>query len=234
MMADFLLIVCEDEAAHISQSPRAMAEAIASRARFEDDLRRAQALRDCGRFRPSQEGKRVHRGRVDDGPFDDDGTTLAAYYWVTAPDIDAASRLAAQCPILPTDRVDVRPLMKGGIAPDKDTKPGKIFAFAVLGRGDSEDAWQGVMDRIDADTVGHFPADVFLGGNRLLPPRAGRRVVTRGEQRAVFDGPFLESKEIIGGVFFLRAMTIDDAVVWAAESRFVVHGVLEVRELWRS
>jgi hypothetical protein len=50
----------------------------------------------------------------------------------------------------------------------------------------------------------------------------------------MLDGPFLESKEVIGGLFFLRMTSIDEAVAWAAESRFVVHGTLEIRELWRT
>jgi len=79
------------------------------------------------------------------------------------------------------------------------------------------------MDLIDAETRDAFPADAREGGNRLQPPR-----------RATFDGPFLESKEIVGGVFFLRMASMDAAVRWAAASRFVVHGALEIRELWRS
>jgi hypothetical protein len=79
------------------------------------------------------------------------------------------------------------------------------------------------MDVIDAETRDSFPATAFAGGNRLRPPR-----------RAMFDGPFLESKEIVGGVFLLRLASLEDAVRWAAASRFVVHGALEIRELWRS
>jgi hypothetical protein len=58
--------------------------------------------------------------------------------------------------------------------------------------------------------------------------------VTRGEKRATVDGPFLESKEVIGGLLFLRLASIEDAVRWAAKTPFVVHGALEIRELWRT
>jgi hypothetical protein len=90
------------------------------------------------------------------------------------------------------------------------------------------------MDRIDDETGGRFPEASFLGGLRLEPPSRGRRIVTRGERRATFDGPFLESKEVIGGLFFVRMTSIEDAVRWAAETPFVVHGALEIRELWRT
>ncbi len=109
----------------------------------------------------------------------------------------------------------------------------KIFGFVVFGNAATEDAWVAVMDRIDAETRTGFPGS-FLGGNRLEPPTAGRRVVTRGETRATFDGPFLETKEVIGGFFLLRMTSMDEAVEWAGESRFAVHGTLEIRELWRT
>jgi hypothetical protein len=236
-MSDYLLMVHEDERAHAAQAPKAIAELIVQRAQFAEDLRRAGQLRDSGRFRPSREGKRVRRRgddhRVDDGPFPGDHG-LAAYYWVDAQSLDDAAALASRIPALASDQVDVRPLLKGGVRADKEAKPGKVFAFAVLGNASSEEAWAQVMDRIDAETRDAFPASAALGGNRLQPPSAGRRVATQGDRRAMFDGPFLESKEVIGGVFFLRMMTMDDAVRWAAQSRFVVHGALEIRELWRS
>jgi len=219
-MSDYLLMVHENEREHAAQSPKAIAELIVRRAEFADELRRAGQLRDRGRFRPSGEGKRVRGARVDDGPF---AGALAEYYWVDAPTQGDAEAVASRIPALASDRVDVRPLMKGGVRPDKEANPGKIFGFAVLGDATSEEDWVEVMDRIDAETRDAFPAAAALGGNRLQPPK-----------RAMFDGPFLESKEVIGGVFFLRMMTIDDAVRWAAQSRFVVHGALEIRELWRS
>jgi hypothetical protein len=94
--------------------------------------------------------------RVDDGPFPGDHA-LAAYYWVEAPSLDDAAALASRIPALASDQVDVRPLMKGGIRADKDAKPGKLFAFAVLGNATSEEAWARVMDRIDEETKNAFP-----------------------------------------------------------------------------
>jgi hypothetical protein len=237
-MADHMLMVLEDEDAHASQSPGRMAELIDQRTQFADGLRRAGKLRDSGRLRPSKHGKRARRDgerlRVDDGPFADGGKALGAYYWVDASSVEEAAQLATAYPALASDDIDVRPLMRGAIDADKEQKPGKIFAFAVLGNTASEEEWTQVMERIDAETHQRFPAESFLGGARLQPPTTGRRVATRGERRAIFDGPFLESKEVIGGLFLVRMMTLEEAVAWAGESRFVVHGTLEIRELWRS
>ena len=237
-MSDHLLMVLEDDAAHASQAPNAVATLIAKQSGFAEELRRNGTLKDSGRFRPSKEAKRVTRVggelQVKDGPFAENGRALAGYYLVAADDADGAARIALACPALPTDEVSVRPIMKGRFDADKGDKPGKIFGCAVLGNAATEEAWVETMDRIDAETAGPFRGAEFLGGVRLLPPKTGRRVASDGTRRAMFDGPFLESKEVIGGLFFVRVTNIDEAVRLAGEARFVVHGTLEIRELWRS
>ena len=232
-----MLMVLEDEGEHAAQSPAVTADLIDKRAGFIADLRRAGQLRDHGRFRPSKEGKRVRRDaerlQVHSGPFAEEGKALGAYYWVETGSVEEAARLATACPVLASDQIDVRPLMKGRVEPDKEAKPGKIFGCVVLGNAVTEDDWVQVMDRIDAETQSGLP-DSFLGGVRLQPPTSGRRVARSGERRAMLDGPFLESKEVIGGVFFIRVTSLDEAVRWIGDTRHGAHGDLEIRELWRS
>lgn len=235
---EYLLLVLEDERAHLAQAPGEMHALLRAQGEFARELRERGALREHGRLRPSAEGRRV-RGAdrapvVDRGPFDDEGRALGLYYWVRAGSLEEAVDLGASCPMLPDDALDVRPVSKGAGDDRKPTMPGKIFAFVVLGSAPSSEAWGEVMDRIDAETVGRFPAGAFAGGVRLRAPEAGRKLATRGGRRAAIDGPFIEGKEIVGGLFFLRMSALDDAVAWAAQSRFVAHGTLDVRELWRS
>jgi len=237
-MTDYLIMTLEDESAHAAEAPQATARLIEQRAEYAADLRRQGKLRDGGRLRPSKEGKRVRRLgerlEVRDGPFAENGKALGGYLWVEAASTEAAAAVAEACPALATDELDVRPVMKGRAPAEKEAKPGKIFACAVLGNAASEEAWTTVMDRIDAETNERFPETAFLGGLRLQAPKRGRRVSTRGERRVTFDGPFLEAKEVIGGLFFLRMTSLDEAVRWACETRFIVHGALEIRELWRT
>ncbi|HXN33647.1 MAG TPA: YciI family protein [Polyangiaceae bacterium] len=237
-MTQYMLMVLEDEAAHAALPAKAVAGLIEKRAAFEDELRRAGVLKDSGQLRPSKEGRRIRRagGRLEEqpGPFAEDGKALGGYLWVEAQTAEDAAKVAGACPTLEVDEVDVRPLMKGSLPQGTLEQPGKIFACAVLGNAATEDAWVEVMDRIDAETKDRFPLESILGGVRLQPPRSGRRVAMRGERRASFDGPFLESKEVIGGIFFLRMASIEDAVRWAGETGFVVHGALEIRERWRT
>jgi hypothetical protein len=237
-MTEYLIMTLEDETAHASEAPQEMARLIEQRAEYGADLRRKGKLRDSGRLRPSKEGKRVSRAgerlEVRDGPFSENGKALGGYLWVEAESAEDATRIAEACPALVTDELEVRPLLKGRPPAEKEAKAGKICACAVLGNAATEAAWVSVMDRIDAETQDHLVDTAFLGGLRLQAPKSGRLVASRGERRATFDGPFLESKEVIGGLFFLRTTSVDDAVRWACGTRFVVHGALEIRELWRT
>src|SRR6266508_516492 len=144
-MTEYLMMTLEDEDALASQSPKAMSELIERRADFADELRRAGRLKDCGRLRPSKEGKRIRREgdrlEIRDGPFTDEGRALGSYHWVEAGSVDEATELAEHLPILPADALDVRPLMTGTVPDDKEARPGKLFACAVLGSTATEQAW---------------------------------------------------------------------------------------------
>jgi hypothetical protein len=237
-MPEFMILIHENEREQERMAPSETRQLIEAHTTYVKALKAAGAYRDGERLRPSAEGRRVRaragRAEVVPGPFAEQDRALAGFYLVHADDLAAAVSLAESCPMAAGDTLDVRPLMKGEVRADKTDARGKTFAFAVLGDAPNERAWVDVMDRIDAETRGHFEPDRFLGGVRLEPPGRGRQVVSRGGKRAMMDGPFLESKEVIGGLFFMRMASIDEAVEWAATTKFVQHGALEVRELWRS
>ena len=48
-------------------------------------------------------------------------------------------------------------------------------------------------------------------GEALGPPEGGRTVRFEGEQLLVTDGPFLETKEALGGFYVLEASSIEEA-----------------------
>jgi hypothetical protein len=235
-MSRFMVMIHENEAVEAARPPSEAKDLLEAHAAYEKKLRASSCYLDGERLRPSAEGKRVSRRngalRVDDGPFGE--PALSAYHVLEAPGLDAAVELVRECPLMPDAELDVRPLIKGSLTPDKTSQRGRVFAFAVLGSAPSEEGWVEVMDRIDAATGSHFPAGRFLGGVRLEAPGGGRRVSAAGGRRAVFDGPFLESKEVIGGVFFMHIASVGEAVEWASRSGFMKDGALEIRELWRS
>lgn len=59
----------------------------------------------------------------------------------------------------------------------------------------------------------------------------GVRVRIRGGQPSLVDGPFSESKEVVGGFLLLDCQTRDEAVAIAAECPAAEWATVEVREL---
>jgi hypothetical protein len=65
----------------------------------------------------------------------------------------------------------------------------------------------------------------------LRPDRAGVRLSRRGGKRTIVDGPFAESKEMVGGFFLLDCATKEEAVAIAEECPAAEYATIEVREL---
>jgi hypothetical protein len=63
-------------------------------------------------------------------------------------------------------------------------------------------------------------AGVIIDLAGLLPSAEGSRVKFSGGNRAVIDGPFPESKELIAGYWILQVRSMDEAVEWAERFPF--------------
>jgi hypothetical protein len=59
-------------------------------------------------------------------------------------------------------------------------------------------------------------AGVLLGGDPLQPSARGCRISKEGGKRKMVDGPFTESKEIIGGYVLIEVKSREEAVEWAS------------------
>ena len=73
-------------------------------------------------------------------------------------------------------------------------------------------------------TEGHW---VFAGG--LAAPSSATVIDNRGEEAMFTDGPFLESKEYLGGFWVMEAPDLDVALKLAAEASKVCDRKIEVR-----
>ena len=52
---------------------------------------------------------------------------------------------------------------------------------------------------------------------------------TKGGEVVLTDGPFAETKEVLGGLYFLDCANLDEAISWAAQIPGAWHGKVEVR-----
>jgi hypothetical protein len=74
-------------------------------------------------------------------------------------------------------------------------------------------------------------AGVAAGGAGLQPPSMATTVRLRGGTRQVQDGPFADTKELLGGLFLIDVANLDAALEWAARCPAATTGSVEVRPM---
>jgi hypothetical protein len=84
--------------------------------------------------------------------------------------------------------------------------------------------WFAYGEALDAAGVEHT-------GEALQGVETATTVRVRDGQRIVTDGPFIESKEVVGGYYVLDVADLDAALGWAAKIPNIHFGTVEVRPI---
>ena len=74
-------------------------------------------------------------------------------------------------------------------------------------------------------------AGVLLSLDGLAPPKAGARVRFGGGKPAVIDGPYIDSKELVGGFWMIQVRSQEEAIEWAKRAPMLDGDVIEVRKI---
>ena len=76
-------------------------------------------------------------------------------------------------------------------------------------------------------------AGVLVAGEGLNPAGRAAHVGVSGDQRTVIDGPFAETKELVGGFYLLEVSSLEEATTWAKRYPGAFSGdeLLEIRPL---
>jgi hypothetical protein len=76
-------------------------------------------------------------------------------------------------------------------------------------------------------------AGVLVASEGLNPAGRRARIEARNGKRTVVDGPFAESKELVGGFYLIEVASLDEAVAWALRcpTGLGFDDVLEIRQL---
>ena len=75
---------------------------------------------------------------------------------------------------------------------------------------------------------------VWITGDQLAPPRRARTVRVRDGKRIVTDGPFAETKEVLGGFDLIECADLDEAIEVASKHPVAEFGVIVVRPIWEA
>jgi PhnB protein len=77
-------------------------------------------------------------------------------------------------------------------------------------------------------------AGVMLAGEGLHPSARGVRVRFSGKERTVIDGPFAETKELIGGFWLWQVRSREEAIEWLKRAPFDGGAEVELRPVFEA
>jgi hypothetical protein len=73
---------------------------------------------------------------------------------------------------------------------------------------------------------------IRLTGDRLRPPSDATTVRVRDGETLVTDGPFVETKEYVGGFDIIDCANLDEAIEVASKHPIAKFGMIELRPFW--
>lgn len=85
-------------------------------------------------------------------------------------------------------------------------------------------AWFSVTEELAA--AGHL-----VSGDALQATDTATTVRVRGGEKLTTDGPFAETKEMLGGYYLIDVDTLDEALAWSARMPNIAYGSVEVRPI---
>lgn len=74
-------------------------------------------------------------------------------------------------------------------------------------------------------------AGVLITLDGLHPPSTGARVSFEGGKPVVTDGPFAESKEVLGGYWMIDVTSREEAIAWAKRCPASSNEIIEIRQV---
>ena len=89
--------------------------------------------------------------------------------------------------------------------------------------------WGQIMTEYNAYTDMLRQRGAYLGGEALQPVTTATTVRVRDGETVTTDGPFVETKEAIGGFYLVEARDLDEALELAAACPGAKYGSMEVR-----
>lgn len=102
---------------------------------------------------------------------------------------------------------------------------------------DAASTWTEMSEEEQSRAMGEYLAytqelresGAYVAGDALQPTQTARSVRVRDGERTVTDGPFAETKEILGGYYLVDVESEEEALDWAAKIPSARWGTIEVR-----
>ena len=106
-----------------------------------------------------------------------------------------------------------------------------VYMLSVHGADDFTPDYDIEQAYADVDKVNQemMQKGVWVFGGGLHPSDTATVVRSDGGEIVTTDGPYLESKEHIGGFWIIKAKDLDEALGWAEKATVACRGPVEVR-----
>jgi len=170
------------------------------------------------------------------GPFIESTEAIGGMYVLEADTLDDAIELARQIPAALTGGIQLRPLVEwfeaGGDQPGDDDHP--RYLALIYGKETEADvpgtpAWDE-----GAAAHGRFAEKAgaaLRAGGALHPASTTTTVRVRDGEMQVTDGPYVETAEVVGGLYLFNRLTRDEATALAAQIPVGPGGGVELRPI---
>ena len=225
---EFLLLFNEHKG-----TPPPEKEGLAAMGKYSGELRKRGVLRRGAPLTPASAGAAIEtrdgRVLVTDGPFAETKELVAGFWVIDVPDRAAALAIARECPHLQRGPIEIHTM--GQRFTFEDT--GKDLPFLLVfrmekGLRDPDGAKLREMVAFCEELARHG-AMVETAPLRNDPPAA--HLETKSGKVLVTDGPFPETRELVGGYGVIRASDRASAIAMAKRFPHARWAPLEVREI---
>jgi hypothetical protein len=171
---------------------------------------------------------------ISDGPFADTKEFIGGFDLLECESMEQAIEVAAKHPVAWFNAIELRPLLDGNDVPHyiDHAKLEQMLLVCIDGIAEAPEveaqigrdceAWRDEIER----------SGVRIAGAPIAGTSEAKTVRVRDGETIVSDGPFIESKEFVGGFDLLNCETLDEAVGWAAKHPIARFHKIEVRSFF--
>lgn len=91
------------------------------------------------------------------------------------------------------------------------------------------DDMQRMYQQVDAFNNEVQAAGALVFGGGLTLPDSATTVRNKSGELLITDGPYAETKEVLGGFWIIEAADLDEALAWARKGALACEGDVEIR-----
>ena len=168
---------------------------------------------------------------ISDGPFADTKEFIGGFDLLECAGMDEAIAVAARHPVAWFNAIELRPITDGEDVPQQIdyARLRQMMLVCIDGIAEAPEVEEQISRDRELWREQVERSGVLVAGAPVAPASEARTVRVRGDQTIVSDGPFIASKEFIGGFDLLSCGNLEEAVAWAARHPIARYHAIEVR-----